>query len=154
MRIVRGDASDRATTQACFEAVRAAGEADDPFGPPWSLGRMRSWAKYPAEPAETWLSEDEADGTVHGWYFLTLPDRENRDRAYVYLTVRPASRRQGIGTALLRHAAGRAANAAPAEPWNAPLPSTDRPASADRSAACRSSAVPIPRRRDDGRTVR
>jgi GNAT superfamily N-acetyltransferase len=111
MRIVKWDVSDQVSTQACFEAVRAAGETDDPLGPPWSLARMRSWAKYPAEPAETWLSEDEADGTVHGWYFLTLPDRENRDRAYVYLTVRPASRRQGIGTALLRHAAGRAANA-------------------------------------------
>jgi hypothetical protein len=39
MRIVRGDASDRTTTQACFEVVRAAGEADDPLGPPWSLRR-------------------------------------------------------------------------------------------------------------------
>ena len=48
----------------------------------------------------------------------------------------------------------RAANAAPAEPRNTPLPSTDRPAPADRPAACRSSAVPIPRRRDDGSTVR
>jgi GNAT superfamily N-acetyltransferase len=111
MRIVKWNVSDPVSTQACFEAVRAAGETDDPLGPPWSLARMRSWAKYPAEPAETWLSEDEADGTVHGWYFLTLPERENRDRAYVYLTVRPASRRQGIGTALLRHAAGHAANA-------------------------------------------
>ena len=93
MGIVKWDVSDRVSTQACFEAVRAAGETDDPLGPPWSLRRMRSWAKYPAEPAETWLSENEADGTVDGWYFLTLPGRENRDRAYVYLTVRPASRR-------------------------------------------------------------
>jgi GNAT superfamily N-acetyltransferase len=48
---------------------------------------------------------------VAGWYYLILPERENRDRAYLYLTVRPSSRRRGIGTALLRHAAGRSADA-------------------------------------------
>jgi GNAT superfamily N-acetyltransferase len=107
MRIERGDVSDRATIKACFEAVRAAGEADDPVGPPWSLQRMRGWLEYPTDPAETWICPDEATGEVAGWYYLILPERENRDRAYLYLTVRPASRRRGIGTALLRHAAGR-----------------------------------------------
>src|ERR1700758_3166223 len=108
MRIVQWDAADRATTQACFEVVRAAGGTDDPLGPPWSLRRMRGWLEYPAEPAETWLCGD-ADGAAQGWYYLILPARENRDRAYVYLTVHPAARRRGIGTALLRHAAARAA---------------------------------------------
>jgi GNAT superfamily N-acetyltransferase len=111
MRIVRGDASDRATTQACFEAVRAAGETDDPLGPPWSLQRLRGWLEYPTDPAETWICPDDANGAVAGWYYLILPERENRDRGYLYLTVRPSSRRRGIGTALLRHAAGRAAAA-------------------------------------------
>jgi len=111
MRIVRGDASDRATTRACFEAVRAAGEADDPFGPPWSLQRLRGWLEYPTDPAETWICPDQATGAVAGWYYLILPERENRDRAYMYLTVDPSSRRRGIGTALLRHAAGRSAGA-------------------------------------------
>ena len=109
MRIVRGDASDRGTTQACFEAVRAAGEADDPLGPPWSLRRLRGWLEYPTDPAETWICPDQATGAVAGWYYLILPERENRDRAYMYLTVRPSSRRDGIGTALLRHAAERSA---------------------------------------------
>jgi GNAT superfamily N-acetyltransferase len=109
MRIVRGDASDRATTQACFEAVRAAGEADDPFGPPWSLRRLRGWLEYPTDPAEIWSCPDEATGAVAGWYYLVLPERENRDRARLYLAVRPSSRRRGIGTALLRHAAERSA---------------------------------------------
>jgi GNAT superfamily N-acetyltransferase len=108
MRIVRGDPSDRATTQACFEAVRAAGETDDPLGPPWSLQRLRGWLEYPTDPAETWICADEATGAVAGWYYLVLPERENRDRAHLYLTVRPSSRRRGIGTALLRHAAERA----------------------------------------------
>ena len=108
---MQADVSDRATTQACFEVVRAAGETDDPLGPPWSLRRMRGWLKYPAEPTETWTYRDEAAGTIQGWYFLVLPDRENLDRAYVYLAVHPAARRRGIGTALLRHAAGRAAGA-------------------------------------------
>src|SRR6202167_2147518 len=111
MRIVRGDASDRPTTQACFEAVRVAGEADDPFGPPWSLQRLRGWLEYPTDPAEVWICPDEATGAVAGWYYLILPERENRDRAYLYLTVRPSSRRRGIGTALLRHAAERSADA-------------------------------------------
>jgi GNAT superfamily N-acetyltransferase len=110
MRIVQGDASDRATTAAWFEVVRAAGETDDPQGPPWSLRRMRGWLEYPVDPAETWTGSDEMTGAVHGWYYLVRPERENRDRAYLNLTVHPASRRRGIGTALLRHAAGRAAS--------------------------------------------
>jgi GNAT superfamily N-acetyltransferase len=109
MRIVQGDASDRATTQACFEVVRAAAEADDPLGPPWSLRQLRGWLEYPTEPAEAWICGGETAGAIQGWYYLVLPERENRDRAYLYLTVHPASRRRGIGTALLRHAAERAA---------------------------------------------
>src|ERR1700733_14332868 len=109
MRIVRGDASDRATTQACFEAGRGGGEAAAPCGPPWWRQRLRGWLEYPTEPAETWICPDAATGAVAGWYYLILPERENRDRAYMYLTVRPSSRRGGIGTALLRHAAERSA---------------------------------------------
>jgi GNAT superfamily N-acetyltransferase len=110
MRIMRWDLTDPATAQACYEVVRAAGETDDPLGPPWSLRRMRGWLKYPNDPAETWLCRDETDGTVQGWYYLMLPERENRDRAHLRLTVHPSSRRHGTGTALLRHAAGRAAS--------------------------------------------
>jgi GNAT superfamily N-acetyltransferase len=112
MRIVRGDAADRATTQACFEVARAAGETDDPLGPPWSLQRLRGWLGYPGvdDSAELWTCGDETAGAVQGWYQLILSERENRDRAYLYLTVHPSSRRRGIGTALLRHAAGRAAH--------------------------------------------
>jgi GNAT superfamily N-acetyltransferase len=111
MRIVQADAADLATTQACFEVMRAEGETDDPFGPPWSLQRLRGWLQHPAEPTETWIGRDQTTGTVEGVYRLRLPDRENPDRAHLYLSVRPSSRRRGTGTALLRHAAGRAAGA-------------------------------------------
>jgi GNAT superfamily N-acetyltransferase len=109
MRIEQADVSDRATTQECFEVVRAAGEVDDPLGPPWSLQRLRGWIEYPFAPAESWLGRDETTGAMLGWYFMFMPDRENRDRAYLYLTVHPSMRRRGFGTALLRHAAERAA---------------------------------------------
>ena len=108
---MQGDVSDRATTQACFEVVRAAGETDDPAGPPWSLQRLRGWLEHPVEPAQTWICADETTGAIHGWYYLLLPERENRHWALLYLTVHPSSRRRGVGTALLRHAARRAAGA-------------------------------------------
>jgi GNAT superfamily N-acetyltransferase len=111
MRIVQGDPADRATSQACFEVVRAAGEADDPSGPPWSLRRLQGWLEHPADPAEAWICADQADGAVQGWYYLILPERENREWANLYLTVHPSWRRRGTGAALLRHAAGRAAHA-------------------------------------------
>ena len=109
MRIVRADALDRATTRDCFEVLRASAEVDDPNGPPWSLRRLRGWFEHPTEPSELWTAVDEATGACVGWYRLALPERENRDRGYLWLTVRPSSRRRGIGTALLRHAADRAA---------------------------------------------
>jgi GNAT superfamily N-acetyltransferase len=109
MRIVRGDALDRATTAEGFEILRAAAEADDPDGPPFSLRRLRGWLEHPTDPAELWIAVDEATGAYHGWYWLVLPERENRDRGHLWMTVQPSSRRRGIGTALLRHAADRAA---------------------------------------------
>jgi GNAT superfamily N-acetyltransferase len=108
MRIIRGDASDRATTQACFEIVRAADAVDDPNGPPWSLKRLRGWLEHPTDPIEIWIAVDETTGTHHGWCFLRLPEPENRHRVNASVDVLPSSRRRGIGTALLRHAAKRA----------------------------------------------
>src|ERR1700722_12993404 len=109
MLIVRGDPSDRATTAACFEIVRAADAVDDPDGPPWSLTRLRGWIEHPTDPVEVWLAVDETTGAHQGWCFLRLPQRENRDRVNISVDVVPSARRSGIGTALLRHAAERAA---------------------------------------------
>ncbi|HEY0937322.1 MAG TPA: GNAT family N-acetyltransferase [Trebonia sp.] len=103
------DPADQTATAACFDVLKAADEADDPLGPPMSLRRLRGWLEYPPMPAEIWTCGDEAGGAVTGWYHLLLPDRENRDLGYLQITVPPAARRNGTGTALLRHAAGRAA---------------------------------------------
>jgi GNAT superfamily N-acetyltransferase len=109
MRIEQADASDRAATRECFEIVRAADQIDDPLGPPWSLQRLRGWVEHPIYPAEAWICRDETTSAAQGWYFMLLPQHENLDRAYLYLDVHPVWRRRGIGTALLRHAAERAA---------------------------------------------
>ena len=83
MRIVRGDGSDRATTQACFEVVRAACAVDDPLGPPWSLRRLRGWLEHPTDPNEAVDRRRRGGrGGCLGWYYLVLPERENRDRAH------------------------------------------------------------------------
>ena len=88
MQIVRGDPSDRATTPACFEIVRAADAVDDPDGPPWSLQRLRGWIEHPTDPVEIWLAVDETTGEHLGWCFLRLPERENRDRVNMSVDVR------------------------------------------------------------------
>jgi GNAT superfamily N-acetyltransferase/RimJ/RimL family protein N-acetyltransferase len=109
MRIVRWDASDPAATAACYEVTAAANAADDPLGPPVSARRMRAWFEHPAEPAEIWYVPGAAAGSARGWYRLDLPAQENVNRGGLGLEVHPSGRRRGVGAALLRHAASRAA---------------------------------------------
>jgi GNAT superfamily N-acetyltransferase len=109
MRIERLDVGDLAAVRACHEVLRAALAWDDPYGPPFSLRFLRALLEHPAEPFEAWYVPGETAGKVAGWYVLTLPAPENRDRAELTVEVRPSSRRRGIGSALLRHAAQRAA---------------------------------------------
>jgi GNAT superfamily N-acetyltransferase len=58
---------------------------------------------------EMWFVPGETPGSARAWYHLDLPDLENTDRAGVNLVVHPAFRRHGAGSALLEHAARRAA---------------------------------------------
>jgi GNAT superfamily N-acetyltransferase/RimJ/RimL family protein N-acetyltransferase len=109
MRILRWDASDPAATAACYDVAAAASAADDPLGPPVTARRMRSRFEHPVEPGEIWYVPGDTAGSAQGWYRLELPARENLDRGALGVTVHPSCRRRGIGTALLGHAASRAA---------------------------------------------
>jgi GNAT superfamily N-acetyltransferase len=110
MRIERfGADSDPAWVQACYDIMVAAAAADDPGLPPMSRIVFDGWLTtgWTGEPRETWLGCGP-DGSVAGWYLLEVPDRDNRHLGILEAFVDPARRRQGFGTALLRHAAERA----------------------------------------------
>jgi GNAT superfamily N-acetyltransferase len=107
--IISLDASDLAAFPACHAMMRAVLAADDPLGPPMSARSLRNLIEHPAEPFESWYVPGATAGEVLGWYYLMLPDLENRDRAALFLDVHPSFRRRGIGGELLRHAAERAA---------------------------------------------
>jgi GNAT superfamily N-acetyltransferase len=109
MNIVRRDGTDPVVIRACHEVAAAADAVDDPCGPPMTLRRLRGWLAHPVEPMELWVAEGATAGGIAGWCYLRLPDRENLDRGWLDLLVHPASRRAGIGSALLRHTAERAA---------------------------------------------
>jgi len=105
--------ADPRVLRACYETHIAAMAADDPFEPPVSLDRFTARMRTgPADsPREGWYVPDEADGAAAAWYQAEYPAPENRDRVWLTLTVHPARRRAGLGTALLRHAAGQASAA-------------------------------------------
>jgi len=110
MRILPLDPADAKTVAACHEVRTAAMRADDPFEPPASAAffAARLRVGYSDAPMEAWYVPREADGAVAAWYSAEFPHRENQDRVPLDITVHPELRRRGLGTALLRHAAGRA----------------------------------------------
>jgi GNAT superfamily N-acetyltransferase len=110
MRIERfGADSDPRVVGACHDILVAATAADDPGLPSMSRTVFGGWLTvgWTGEPRETWLGYGP-DGSVAGWYLLEVPDRDNRHLGILEAFVDPARRRQGFGTALLRHAAERA----------------------------------------------
>jgi GNAT superfamily N-acetyltransferase len=110
MQIERVDLADAQRIRACDEAFLAAQRADCPEEPRLTGSVFRGWLAvgWGGDPREVWLAPGRAGGAA-GWYRLELPERENQDRAYLDLVVHPEERRRGLGTALLRHAAARAA---------------------------------------------
>jgi GNAT superfamily N-acetyltransferase len=101
--------ADDVRLRACYEMAAAAAAADDPAAPPSSLPAFRNWWGHGWDggaPRQAWLAAGEHGPA--GCYLLELPDRENVTLASVYLTVPPARRRRGTGTALLAHCAARA----------------------------------------------
>jgi len=110
MRIEPFDAgTDREVVRACHEMHVAATPVDVPGEPPMSDHAFAGWLRmhWTGDRPETWLARD-ATGAPCGWYSLILPARENTHLAYLDPVVGLPHRRQGIGTALVRHAAGRA----------------------------------------------
>jgi GNAT superfamily N-acetyltransferase len=107
--IVACEPGDEAGIKACYQVRRARILADDPLGPPRSERVFRALLASRTQPAQIWLVPGDTPGSALGYYHLRLPDRENRQRASVYLEVHPEHRRRGIGLALLRHAARQAA---------------------------------------------
>jgi GNAT superfamily N-acetyltransferase len=110
MHIERVDLADEQRIRACDEAALAAQLADCPEAPPFTGSAFRGWLTvgWGGDPREVWLAPGR-EGAAAGWYRLELPERENQGRAYLNLAVHPEERRRGLGTALLRHAAARAA---------------------------------------------
>jgi GNAT superfamily N-acetyltransferase len=111
LAIRRVDPADAATVRAMLDVERSALAADDPSSPLWSprvfQARLALGPPY-RDPSEAWCLPDDASGGLAGWYYLKLPDLENRNWGGLELMVDPAARRRGLGTMLLRHAAGRA----------------------------------------------
>jgi GNAT superfamily N-acetyltransferase len=109
MGIERFEAGDGKRVDACYELFRETREADDPDAPLMPPRVFLGWLQvgFMGDPRETWLLEDEAG--IGGWYLLELPGRDNGHLGLLVLSVRPRRQRHGLGTALLRHAAGRAA---------------------------------------------
>ena len=75
MGIVLWNRIDAAAIRACHQVTAAADAADDPFGPPTTLRRLRGWLAHPAEPSELWVAEGGPAGGIAGWYRLRLPDQ-------------------------------------------------------------------------------
>src|SRR6516164_6509655 len=109
MRIEPVDLTDTEKVRECFEVYHAAQRVDEPEGPWFTERPFGGWLTvgWGGDPREVWLAADQ--GSAAGWYRLHLPARENLDQAGLDLVVHPAERRRGLGLALLRHAAARAA---------------------------------------------
>jgi GNAT superfamily N-acetyltransferase len=111
MRITRWDPADTAALAGAKAAWDAAQDIDDPNGARMTERVMGVWLRlsFGGDPAESWFVPGSTPGSVVGWYRLGLPDLENLDNAGLMIVIHPRHRRQGLGRALLGHAAGRAA---------------------------------------------
>jgi GNAT superfamily N-acetyltransferase len=111
VRIERFDpAADETRLRKCYEIAVSGQEADDPNVPTDSYRRFRSWWTngWAGNPQQIWLAAT-ASGALLGGYLLQLPERENRANGFLSPFVAADCRRQGVGSALVAHAAEQAA---------------------------------------------
>lgn len=111
MRIERFDpVAEPDQVRACYKLYVAGLPVDNPEGPPFPEHHAAAWFErgFGGDPRETALATD-SDGSPIGWYLLELPQTANKHLGYLDLVVDPGKRGRGYGTALLRHAAQRAA---------------------------------------------
>jgi RimJ/RimL family protein N-acetyltransferase len=104
-------ATDAEKIRICYDIYVAAHKVEEPTMPPRSLpvfagSVSRGWD---ADPRQGWLVPGDEPGTWAGWCVLVFPVHENTHRGWIDITVAPAYRRRGIGTALLRQAVASAA---------------------------------------------
>jgi len=103
--------TDTEKIRICHELFVAAAPLDEPGVPPASLPVFTGWVTrgWDKDPREGWLVPGDEPGTWAASCRLEFPVFENKHMAFLNLLVAPGYRRRGIGTALLRHAAIRAA---------------------------------------------
>jgi GNAT superfamily N-acetyltransferase len=102
--------TDPGSMRACYQIMESARPIDHPCLPPQSFDGFGHWWQLGGDPQQSWLARDDSGEPV-GFYQLVLPDRENVTAAFGGLVVGPASRRAGIGTALLAHCSDQARRA-------------------------------------------
>jgi GNAT superfamily N-acetyltransferase len=110
VRIERFDPSaDESRLRACYQILVEGQPEDDPNAPPTSFGWFRGWWIHgmAGVPQQTWLATTDSGAPI-GSYVLELPERENRANGFCYPVVALPSRRRGVGTALIAHAAEQA----------------------------------------------
>jgi GNAT superfamily N-acetyltransferase/RimJ/RimL family protein N-acetyltransferase len=110
VRIERYDPkADEDRLRACHQLIVSAQAEDDPNVPPFSIAMFRGWLVhgFPDEPPKCFFASTDS-GAPLGCYALDLPQQENRQNGFINLLVGAGSRRRGIGTALLAHAARQA----------------------------------------------
>lgn len=103
--------AEPATVRALHQLYMAGLPADDPDGPPVSERVFTQWVRegWSGELRERAVARSDTGGSLAGGYVLALPHRKNKHLGELTVLVAPAVRRGGVGTALLRHAAGKAA---------------------------------------------
>lgn len=107
-RLWEVDPFDEATLVELVDFANLVRVVDEPWYPPQLLRPLAGELRYgwDDEPERFWLLRegDRADGAIIGRLGLYLPERDNRHRASVHVTVHPEHRRRGVGRALFEAA--------------------------------------------------